>query len=202
MDKRDLNVLRRVISILGTIFCLAALLTPWSSFAFTYGVFGSEYSTPFYIRFFTDETIKNDVGLSQAVIFATIMIIIFLLIISSLIYGITFIKSSSDESPDNYLWTSIFLIVSIILYIVAVSISPDISKYTGSPYNAGFTTAIISFITFFIVFIFQSVFHQKHELTTEIKSEDETMKILKLRYAKGEITKKDYEQIKEDLEDK
>ena len=200
MDKRDLNVLRRVISILGTIFCLAALLTPWSGFAFTYGVFGNEYSTPFYIQFFTDDAIINDVGLSQAVIFATIMIIIFLLIISSLIYGITFIKRYNDKSPDDYLWTSIFLIVSIILYIVAVSISPDISKYTGSPYKAGFATAIISFITFFIVFIFQSVFYQKPELTPKIKSEDETMNILKLRYAKGEITKKEYEQMKKDLE--
>ena len=201
MDKRDLNTLRRVISILGTIFCLAALLTPWSSFAFTYGVFGSEYSTPFYIGFFSNQTIIDDVGLSQAVIFATIMIIIFLLIISSLIYGITFIKRFSDESPDNYLWVSIFLIVSVILFIVAISISPEISKYTGSPYNAGFATAIISFITFFIVFIFQSVFHQKPELTPKIKSEDVTINILKLRYAKGEITKKEYEQMKKDIED-
>ena len=200
MDKRDLNVLRRVISILGTIFCLAALLTPWSSFAFTYGIFGSEYSTPFYIGFFTEDIVKDDIGLSHAVFFATIMIVIFLLMIASLIYGITFIKRYSDESSDSYLWVSIFLIVSIQLYIVAVSISPEISKYAGSPYNVGFATAIISFITFFIVFIFQSVFHQKPEVTHMIKSEDETVNILKLRYAKGEITKKEYDQMKKDLE--
>ena len=47
----------------------------------------------------------------------------------------------------------------------------------------------------------RSDFDDRNGKTKDIlETDDEALKVLKLRYAKGEITKEEYEQMKKDLE--
>jgi len=200
MESKQINTVIRVIGILGVIFCIVSLLTPWSSSAFTFGIFKDDYSAPFYIDFFADQTIRDSSYFNQVVFFGLTMIIIFILTIGALIYGIMCIRKPGEEPPSSFFLVSVLLMVNIILYIIAISIWTNSSSYIGLDYSIGFITALISFILFFILFILKSVFRKEIKSTEKIKSENELINILKTRYAKGEITKEQYEQMKKDLE--
>jgi len=201
MGNKQVNMITKVFGIIGIILCLIALLTPWSSSAFTFGIFSDKYSSPFYIDFASNQSIIKDIGLNQVVTFSVVMIIIFILLIVAMIQGGICIGYFDKEPPNSYLFVSIFLITSAILYIFLISIiQDDISKYTGTAYGIGFAMTIISFIIFFILYIIQLSFYQKPEEIQKIKVEEETLNILKLRYAKGEINKEQFEQMKKDIE--
>jgi len=200
MENKEKNMIVQLIGILGVIFCLVSLLTPWSASVFTFGYFGADYSAPFYIDFLTNQTIHQSAVSNQVAFFAIVMVVIFILILSALLLGIFGVSRVNSEHPTTYLLISALLIVPVILYITAVSIFSGGITYTGFAYGAGFATAIIAFVIFFIVYVLQSVFHQKIVAIQKIKSEDDAMNILKSRYAKGEITKEKYEQMKKDLD--
>ena len=200
MESKQINIVIRLIVILGTIFCIISLLTPWSGSAFTFGIFKENYSAPFYINFFTDQTIHDSNYFNQAVFFGFSMIIIFILTIGALIYGLMCVRKPGEEPPSSFILISVLLIINIILYIIVISIWTENSSHIGSNYSIGFITALISFILFFISFIIKSVFHKDIKSIEKIKSENELINILKTRYAKGEITKEQFEQMKKDLE--
>ena len=52
MAEKEINLVIKIMGILGVIFTLIALLTPWGDGTYTFGVFSSFYSSPFYIDFF------------------------------------------------------------------------------------------------------------------------------------------------------
>jgi len=199
MENKKINTVIRTIGILGIIFCIVSLLTPWSSSGFTFGIFKENYSTPFYIDIFTNQTIRGSNFFTQAVFFSTTMIIIFIFTLAALILGIMCIGKVEEEIPSTFLYISSLLIVNIILYITAVSLWSSNSAFVGLAFGSGFSTALISFIIFFILFIFKSVFHNEIKPIEKMKSENEAMNILKSRYAKGEITKEEYEKMKKDI---
>lgn len=200
MENKEINTVIRTIGILGIIFCIVSLLTPWSSSGFTFGIFKENYSTPFYIDIFTNQTIRGSSYYTQAVFFSTAMIIIFVFTLSALILGLMCIGKVEEEIPSTFLYISALLIVNIILYITAVSLWSTSSVYVGLAYGSGFITALISFIIFFILFIFKSVFHKEIKPIEKMKPENEAINILKTRYAKGEITKEQFVQMFKELE--
>ena len=200
MKNNKINIVIKVVSILGIIFGLVSLLTPWSYSLFTFGYFSENSSSLFYIDFFTNSSIKDTNYYYQLVFFAFVMIIIFILTILALINVLSFINKVDIERPNTFLFVSSLFIINIILYTTAISLLPFNIYTAQTSYSSGFITAIIAFIIFFILFIFKSVFYQESEMIQETKLEDESLNILKTRYAKGEITKEQFEQMKKDLE--
>lgn len=201
MKNKETNTIIRVFGILGIIFCLFSLLTPWSNSAFTFGIFSGEYSSPFYIDIFTSQSIRDSDFFFQELFFSIAMIIILIFTIIALILGIISIGKVEMEVPSTFLLISSIFIVNIILYITAVSLCSDNISYADISYGIGFITAIIAFIIFFILFILKSVFHEKTHEMQKTKLENEAINILKIRYAKGEITKEKYEQMKKEIQD-
>jgi putative membrane protein len=200
MENNKIKTVIKSITILGLIFCIVSLLTPWSSWAFTFGIFTENHSSIFFNSFFTDESITKSSFSYQAQFFAMVMIIIFFFIIIGLIAGIQSIINFDKEKSTIYFTISSIFIINIILYIIAISIWQMNNYYIGLSYSPGFITAVIAFIIFFVSFTLKSVFYQKTANTQETIFENESIDILKTRYAKGEITKEQFEQMKKDLE--
>lgn len=157
MELKEMNMMIKIFGILGVIFCLLTLLTPWSESSFTFGFFSQIYSTPFYIDFFTNTSFHNIFGAGQIIFFAIAMIIIFILTLIALILSINNVRNISRVTPNKYLTLGILLIVDVILYIIAVSIlSSSISTFGA--YGIGFVMAIISAIMFFMIYFIQKTF--------------------------------------------
>ncbi len=196
---KEINIVMKIIGILGVIFCIVSLLTPWSSSAFTFGVFKLNYSSPFYYDFVTNPSIHESSFFTMALFFSIIMIIIFIFTITALLMSIICITRIKEEISSSFLTISSLLIINVILYITITSLWTNNSSYVGSSYGSGFIAAIVAFVIFFILFIIKSVFQEKAREIQKIKKENELIDILKMRYVNGEITKEQFEQIKKDI---
>lgn len=108
-------------------------------------------------------------------------------------------------------------IVVLILYFLftlrfvpeSVTLADGPTVYVFLTLGTGFYFILISIMCFFISYGLNSYILKEEEKSIESKTETKELKkdvnlvdIIKMRYAKGEITKEEYEQIKEDLEDK
>ena len=114
MKNNKINIVIKVVSILGIIFGLVSLLTPWSYSLFTFGYFSENSSSLFYIDFFTNSSIKDTNYYYQLVFFAFVMIIIFILTILALINVLSFINKVDIERPNTFLFVSSLFIINII----------------------------------------------------------------------------------------
>lgn len=189
MDNKKKNTVIRVVGILGIIFCIASLLAPWSSSAYTFGIFKEEYSNLLYIDFFTNQSIRDSSFSNEALFFGIVMIIIFIFILLALILGIISVVRVKDEVPVTFLLLSYLFIASVILYISIVSVWEDNISYAGSSYNYGFFTAVIAFIIYCMLFLFRSVFYKRPRPIQKTKSKKVSTKISDNKKKKGKITK-------------
>ena len=144
MQSKEMDMLIKILGIIGMVFCLVALLTPWGSGAFTFGLFQTGYSTPFYIDVFQSYA-------GEIIFFGITMIIIFILILVTLILSITTVKNIQKYPPGRFLTLGILLLITFILYIIAASVvSSGYSTY--GMYGIGFVMALIGSIMFFIAY--------------------------------------------------
>jgi len=144
MVEKEINLVTRIMGILGVIFTLIALLTPWASYSFTFGLFAPGISYPFYIDYFTS-------GDGNAIFFAIAMIIIFILTLVVLFMSISSVKNFEKTPINKFMTLGILLIVEIVLYVITVSIISRGATTFGA-YDIGFVMAIIAAIMFFIVY--------------------------------------------------
>jgi len=73
------------------------------------------------------------------------------------------------------------------------------SDLINNPYFSGFILFIFGVFLGFVWKTFKIKYSKKHKQNNG-SSNEKLLKVLKLRYAKGEITKKEYEQMKKDIE--
>ena len=94
---------------------------------------------------------------------------------------------------------SLITIVSIIGFIIG----DDYYLYYGAPIYGVCIVGVFMGIILVLAGIydyFQADKREKEKYNKKPKVEEESIKILKSRYAKGEITKEEFEQMKKDLE--
>jgi len=148
MVEKEINLVTRIMGILGVIFTLITLLTPWGEGTYTFGIFSSFYSSPFYIDFFTSSIIIGEI-----IFFAIAMIIIFIITLIALLMSISSVKNFEKTPTNKFMTLGILLIVDIVLYIIAVSLlSGKMGVSAFGAYGIGFVMAIIAAIMFFIVY--------------------------------------------------
>lgn len=190
MENKKKNTIIRVVGILGIIFCIASLLTPWSSSAYTFGIFKEDYSNLLYIDFFTNQSIRDSSFSNEALFFGIVMITIFIFTLLALILGIICITKIEKEVSITYFLISYLFIASIILYVTAVSFWPGNVSYVGSSYNYGFITALIALIIYLLLFIFKSIFYKKTKPKQKTKSKNDSKKISNKDKKKVKLQKK------------
>jgi hypothetical protein len=189
VENKKKNTIIRVVGILGIIFCIASLLTPWSSSAYTFGIFKEDYSNLLYIDFLTNQSIRDSSFSNEALFFGIVMIIIFIFTIFALILGMICIIKIEKEVSITYFLISYLFITNIILYVTAISFWPGNVSYVGSSFNYGFITALIALIIYLLLFIFKSVFYKKTKPKQKTKSKKESTKISDKKKKKRKITK-------------
>lgn len=185
MENKKKNTIIRVVGILGIIFCIASLLTPWSSSAYTFGIFKEDYTSLFYIDFLTDQSIRDSSFSNEALFFGIVMIVIFIFTLLALILGIISVLKVKDEVPVTFLLLSYLFIASVILYITIISIWEGNIAYAGNSYNYGFYTAIIAFIIYFMLFLFRSIFYKRPKPIKKTESKNDSIKISDNEKKKG-----------------
>jgi len=153
MVNKEMNMIITIMGIIGVIFCLIALLTPWGSppggSFFTFGTFSESSSSAFYITAFES-------GVGESIFFGIAMILIFILTLVSLILGALTIKNIGIKA-NRFLTLGILLIINIILYVIAMSVL--VGRYGGQGfYSIGFVMALIASIMFFVIYGLQKAF--------------------------------------------
>ena len=94
---------------------------------------------------------------------------------------------------------SFFIIDMIIFAILAGIIAFFISLLIAGAFpEVDFDFTLVQFLQLIILVILM-YWNYKHRYQGKFKQED-AIKVIKLRYANGDITKKEYEQMKKDLE--
>jgi len=157
MQSNEMNMIMKIFGILGMVFCLIALLAPWGNGIFTFGIFAEGYSTPFGIDLFTNQFYQEILGAGQVIFFAIAIIIIFVLTLVALLLSILTVRNIQSSPPGRSLVIGILLIVSFIMYIIAVSVLSGGSGTFGA-YGAGFVMALIGAILFFIIYGLQKFY--------------------------------------------
>jgi hypothetical protein len=146
MQNKETKIIIQVMGLLGVIFCLIAFLTPWASTygvsIFTFGYFTNYDSSPFFIKFF-------ETGVGEVIFAGIAMIIIFVLTLINFLMGIISVKQIENNPDNRFLILGIIEIITIILYVIAISIAAK-SIAPSDAYGIGFIMAIISAIMFFI----------------------------------------------------
>jgi hypothetical protein len=161
MAEKEMKIILKVLGIIGVIFCLVALLVPWSNNVFTFGFFSEIYSTPFFVDFFINQDYHSVFGIGQIIFFGIAMIIIFIITLITLLLGVFAIKSFERTPPNKYLNLGILLIVNVVLYIIAVSMLTSAFGMFGGiglGYGIGFVMCIIAAILFFIIYSIEKTY--------------------------------------------
>ena len=151
MQNQEMKMIIRITGMIAVIFCLLALVLPWGEYFYTWGISGYNYTSPFYIDFFTQ-------GASvESIFFAIAMIIIFILTLITLILGIISVIKINTTSRHIFLTLGIICIFEFIFYIVAVSVVSGSSASFGY-YSIGFIFILITGILFIVSYIMQKTF--------------------------------------------
>lgn len=165
---------------MGVIFCLIGSVLPWGEYETSAG----------YQSFYG---IEGD-GLLTLILSIVVLVL--------LVYAIF----TQIEKHIRYIGI-INLLLCIIIGLIALNVSFNFSEYdtvyqvtgTGTHSGSGMMVVCIGAFILFLSSIFLIVAKiEKKQKSQENK--DEPLKLLKLRYAKGEITKEEYEQMKKDIE--
>ena len=151
MQNQEMKMIIRITGMIAVIFCLLALVLPWGEYFYTWGISGYNYTSPFYIDFFTQ-------GASvESIFFAIAMIIIFILTIITLILGIISVIKINTISRYIFLTLGIICIFEFIFYIVAVTIASRGSSAYGM-YSVGFVLILIAGIIYIVSYVMQIAF--------------------------------------------
>lgn len=151
MPNKEMNMVLKILGIIGAIFCLIAIFVPWGGGVYLWGEdLGYTWSI-FHIEFFTNSMYHSIFGAAQCIFFGIAMIIIFILTIISTILAFLGVKAFQTKGTNKFLTPAILSTVSFILYIIAVSTLAR--GWSGGLYGIGFVMILIAMIMFYITFI-------------------------------------------------
>lgn len=155
MGNKEMNLIVKIIGIIGAVFCGISLIVPWAGWG-PFGLYTWGSSALGQWDFFFITTMSS--GVIESIVAGVCLIIAFVLTIIALILGIVGFKNVSIKKSNSFLTAGILSIVAIILCVVAVSqFSGNIPGF-GLGYGAGFFLIIIAMILYFVSFGFQKVF--------------------------------------------
>jgi len=155
MEIKEMNLIVKIIGIIGAVFCGISLIVPWAGWgpfgAYTWGSSALGQWDMFYIT-----TMSS--GVVESIVFGICMIIAFVLTIIALILGIVGFKNVGIKKTNIFMTAGILSIVAIILCVVAVSQLGGSTPGFGLGYGAGFFLIIIAMILYFVSFGLQKAF--------------------------------------------
>jgi len=146
MGNNDMNLIVKIILLIGVIFCGLSLIVPWVGVGpwgyYTWGFNVLDEWNFFYIDSFTS-------GVTEAIIFGISMIIAFFITIAALVVGAVGIKNVGIKKSNSPLTAGILSIVSIIFCVVAMSQFGN-NTFGIVGYSYGFFMMIFSSVMFFV----------------------------------------------------
>ena len=217
MEER-LEIIIKYLLIVVIILNSISLLVPWSEFndpieygnadfynwgAHRFSLNGTNNYT-FYVSFLIPENLDNFFGIQSfqlgfiPLIFGILTIFFTACVI---VFSIRLIfKNEYDKNNFAYLTIhSIFSVVSFYIFTHFGILSLPHPVSFSLHYSMGFIFACISIFLLFFIYLFFDYFSIEHGFTD--KKTITPSDTIKFRYAKGEISKEEYEQLKRDLDE-
>ena len=145
-----MNLIVKIIGIIGAVFCGISLIVPWAGWgpfgAYTWGSSALGQWDMFYIT-----TMSS--GFVESIVFGICMIMAFIITIIALILGILGFKNVGIKKTNTFMTAGILSIVAVILCVVGIS------QWGGLiGYGAGFFLIIVALIMYFVAFGLQKTF--------------------------------------------
>lgn len=152
MENKEMNMIIKIIGLIGVIFVLIAQFVPWGAGAYLFGAdFGAFGDWDiFYIR-------VMGLGIWQLTLIGVIMIVLFFLNLVLLLTGFLTFKNIATKGTTKYLKLGIFATVEFILYIVGISIASGGMAGFGA-YGIGFVMILLAMVMFYVTFGLGKVF--------------------------------------------
>lgn len=145
MKSKEMNMIIKILGLLGAIFVLIAQFTPWGNGAYLFGAdFGFLGFNWFYNSFFT-------IGVWQYILIAIIMIILFFFNLITLIIGFLAFKKIESRGINLYQRLAILVTVEFIIYIVGFSIAAGGLTSIGI-ISIGFVMILIAMILYWLTY--------------------------------------------------
>ena len=153
MEIKEMKLIIKIIGLVGAIFALIALFTPWGIGAYLFGADLGILLGGWDFFYINTMSASATAGTWQLILYGVVMIILFILTLITMILGLLTFKKIDTRGPKAYLTPAILATVAFVLYIVGLSASTLILGY-----NIGFFMILIAMILFYVSFVLAKVF--------------------------------------------
>ncbi len=144
MTSKEMNMLVKILGLLGAIFVLIAQFVPWGGGAYLFG-----YSFLGAWDFFYIEIMST--GIAQAILFSIIMIVLFFINLIALILGFLAFKKIETQGINVYQRLAILTTLEFSIYIVGASIASGGLAGIGI-FGAGLVLILIAMILYWLTY--------------------------------------------------
>lgn len=143
MATKEMNLIVKILGLVGAIFVLIAQFVPWGRGAFLFGANNGGFDA-FYVTFMGQ-------GAWQAILFGVMMIVLFFINLIVLILAFLTFKNFAIKGTKRYLTLGIIATVEFILYIVALNAAfGGLAGFIG--YGIGFVMILLAMIMFYVTY--------------------------------------------------
>jgi uncharacterized membrane protein len=228
LEEKTTDSILKILLIIAILLSILSIIIPWGNLSvgiignvdfYCWGISGtsifggSESTTELYVTLFFNDDFMTLLTENEDFIGFIIPMVLSILILPFLaigiIYGSSYVLFDSKKDNVNIRDSALWIIVSLVFYYLFIQFGMlslienivSISIANLFSYTVGYFVVIFSAIILISLYFLHKEFLESQMSEKKTKDHQKDLsRILKERYIKGEITKKEFDRMKKDIE--